>query len=46
MKRIDGDTHGYWFGDPPHERRAAIEQWTDHVSKSAPAADPTTDDDG
>jgi hypothetical protein len=50
LKRIEGDTHGYWHGDPPHERRAAIEQWTDHVSTgpphSAPAAGPTTDDDG
>ena len=46
LRRIEGDTHGYWHGDPPHERRAAIEQWTDHVSNPAPAADPTTDDDG
>ncbi|MHC4709618.1 MAG: HEAT repeat domain-containing protein [Planctomycetota bacterium] len=50
LLRIEGDTHGYWHGDPPHVRRAAIEQWVDHVSGDQTPADPpagtTTDDDG
>jgi hypothetical protein len=50
LKRIEGGTHGYWFGDPPHERRAAIGQWTDHVStrrsSAEPAAGTAIDDDG
>jgi hypothetical protein len=32
LKRIEGDTYGYWFGDPPPEQRAAIDRWVEHVS--------------
>jgi hypothetical protein len=50
LKRLDDDTHGYWFADPPYERRAAIERWTESVSRqrspAAPAPGPATDDDG
>jgi hypothetical protein len=50
LLRIEADTHGYRHGDPPHVRRAAIEQWVEHVSGQATPSDPpegtTTDDDG
>ena len=54
LRGIEDDTHGYWHGDPPHVRRAAIEQWVDHVSGQETPADPpsgtaagtATDDDG
>ena len=50
LRGIEDDTHGYWHGDPPRVRRAAIEQWIDHVSRqetpAGTAADTATDDDG
>ncbi|MHC4612101.1 MAG: HEAT repeat domain-containing protein [Planctomycetota bacterium] len=50
LLRIEGDTHGFWHGDPPHVRQAAIEQWVDHVSAEQVTPDPTagtaTGDDG
>jgi hypothetical protein len=50
LKRIEGETHRYRHGDPPHERRAATEQWVEHVSAGrptmTPAAGTANDDDG
>jgi hypothetical protein len=46
LLRIEGETHGYWHGDPPHVRRAAIEQWVDYVSGQETPAGTTMDDHG
>jgi hypothetical protein len=50
LLRTEGYTHGYWHGDPPHVRRAAIQRWVEHVSEYESTAEPpagtTTEDDG